>query len=111
VDLEGYTENCVGLTGWTTGFAVAWRNFQRNMIDPFSDMTFAPEEVVEGQHAVVVRQRVEATHTGAFLGIAATGRRIAWDTISIVHVRDGRVVGQWVQADLYGIVQQLTAGA
>jgi len=109
VDLEGYTETCLGLTGWTTGFEVAWRNFQRNMIAPFSDMTFSPQEVVEGRHAVVIRNRVEATHTGEFLGIAATGRRIAWDNVAIVHVRDGRVVGQWAQPDLYGIYRQLLA--
>jgi predicted ester cyclase len=109
VDLQGYTENCLGLTGWTTGFEVAWRNFQRNMIDPFSDMTFAVEEVVEGRHAVVVRTRVEATHTGTFLGIAPTGRRIAWDNLAIAHVKEGRLAGQWIQPDLHGIVRQLTA--
>jgi predicted ester cyclase len=109
VDLAGYTENCLGLTGWTTGFERAWRNYQQNMIAPFQDMTFTVDEMVEGQHTVVVRTRVEATHTGTFSGLAATGRRIAWDNIAIVHVKDGRVVGQWAQPDLQGIVQQLTA--
>jgi hypothetical protein len=27
VDFENYTENCVGLTGWTTGFQVALNNW------------------------------------------------------------------------------------
>ena len=80
------------------------------MIDPFSDMTFTPQEVVEGRQAVLIRVRVEATHTGEYLGIAPTGRRIAWDYIAIAHVKDGRVVGQWIQPDLYGIYRQLTAG-
>jgi predicted ester cyclase len=111
VDLAGYTENCLGLTGWTTGFEVAWRNYQRNMLAPFSDMTFTPREVVEGGQALLIRARVEATHTGEYLGIAPTGRRIAWDYIAIAHVKDGRVVGQWLQSDLYGIYRQLTAGA
>jgi predicted ester cyclase len=111
VDLAGYTENCLGLTGWTTGFEVAWRNFQRNMLAPFSEMTFTPQEVVESQQAVLIRARVEATHTGEVLGISPTGRRIAWDYIAIAHVKDGRVVGQWIQSDLYGIYQQLTADA
>jgi predicted ester cyclase len=109
VDLAGYTETCLGLTNWTTGFEVAWRNFQRNMLAPFSDMTFSPQEVVEGRHTVVIRTLIEATHTGEFLGIAPTGRRIAWDNIAIAHVKGGRVVGQWIQPDLYGIYRQLTA--
>lgn len=29
VDIDGYTENCVGLTGWTTGLEVALRNYQQ----------------------------------------------------------------------------------
>jgi hypothetical protein len=42
------------------------------------------------------------------MGIPATGRRIAWDFVAMVHVTDGRVVGQWIQFDLWGIYQQLT---
>jgi predicted ester cyclase len=60
---------------------------------------------------VLIRARVEATHTGEFLGISPTGWRIAWDYIAIAHLKAGRVVGQWIQSDLYGIYQQLTAGA
>lgn len=109
VDLEGYTENCLGLTGWTTGFQVALQNWVKNMVQPWSDVQMTEQEVVEGQDAVVVRSRVDATHSGEFLGIPATGRRITWDVISIVHVKDGRVAGQWIQFDLWGIHQQLTA--
>jgi predicted ester cyclase len=110
VDLEGYTEICLGLTGWTTGFEVALRNYIQNMVMPWSDMRMTEEEAIEGQDAVVIRNHVETTHTGEFLGIPATGRRIAWDAISIVRVSSGRVVGQWAQPDLWGIHQQLRAG-
>jgi predicted ester cyclase len=58
---------------------------------------------------VVIRSRMAATHTGEFLGAAPTGRRITWNTLALVWVRDGRVVGQWAQPDLWGIFQQLTA--
>jgi len=40
----------------------------------------------------------------------ATGRRITWDHVSIVKVKDGRVTGQWAQPDLWGIYRQLTSG-
>jgi predicted ester cyclase len=109
VDLEGYTEVCLGLTGWTTGYATAAENFQKNMVDPWSDMITEERDTVEGSNAVASRFHVVATHTGEFLGIAPTGRRIEWDAVSIVQVRDGKIIGQWVQPDLYAIHQQLTA--
>ena len=107
VDIEGYTENCLGLTGWTTGFEVALANLKRNMFAPFREMTTSVEEIVDGESTVVIRSRNEAIHGGEFLGIAATSRRIAWDAIAIVHTRNGRVVGMWAQPDLYGIYCQL----
>ncbi|MGI5517994.1 ester cyclase [Streptomyces sp. CA-106131] len=107
VDLEGYTEICLGLTGWTTGYDVALQNYIRNMVEPWSDQVTTEVESVEGEDAVVTRSHLEATHTGEFLGISATGRRVEWDAITIVKVREGRVVGQWAQPDLWGIYQQL----
>jgi predicted ester cyclase len=109
VDLQGYTENCLGLTGWTTGFEIALQNFAQNILGPFSNLEFTTKDVIEGSDAVTIRNRVEATHSGTFLGIPVTGRRIAWDFVAMVHVNDGRVVGQWIQFDLWGIYQQLTS--
>ena len=109
VDLQGYTENCLGLTGWTTGFDIALQNFAKNILAPFSDLEFTTQDVIEGRDAVTIRNRVEATHSDTFLDIPATRRRIAWDFIAMVHVNDGRVVGQWIQFDLWGIYQQLTS--
>jgi predicted ester cyclase len=109
VDLEGYTEICLGLTDWTTGYSVAYANFYENMIAPWSDMTFVEQDIAESRDTVTVRNRIEATHAGEFLGVAPTGRRIGWDHVAIVKVRDGRVVGQWAQPDLWGIHRQLTA--
>lgn len=109
VDLEGYTETCLGLTPrWTVGFDVAWRNYQKNILSAFSDMQTSDEEVIEGQDAVTIRSRIEATHIGEFLGIQATGRRITWDIVTIVHISNDHFVGQWAQPDLWGIYQQIT---
>ena len=108
VDLEGYTEICLGLTSWTTGYAVAAANFYRNMIAPRSDLFFTVLDLQESADGVTVRNHVEATHTGEFLGIAPTGRRVAWDNVAIVKIKDGKVVGQWAQPDLWGIYRQLT---
>jgi predicted ester cyclase len=112
VDLQGYTENCLGLTGgWTTGFEVALGNYARNILAAFTDMQVTTEDVVEGINGLAIRSRIVATHTGTFLGQKATHRQVAWDMVAIVHTQDGRVVGQWIQPDLWGIYQQLTSAS
>ena len=109
VDMDRYTEICLGLTHWTTGYDVALANYYRNMIAPWSDLAFKEEDVSESAGGVTVRLSVEGTHAQEFLGVPATGRRVRWDHVAIVKVEDGRVVGQWAQPDLWGIHRQLTS--
>jgi predicted ester cyclase len=111
VDLEGFRDLCLGLSGWVTGYETAFQNLTRNMLIPFTDWHATIEDIVEGQDAVVVRQRAEATHVAEFLGVPATGRRVSWETVTIVKVKDGRVVENRSQPDLWGIYQQLIAPA
>lgn len=111
VDMAGYTEICLGLTEWTTGYEAAFANYYRNMIAPWADLSFEEQEISESPDGVTVRLSVAGTHVREFLGVPATGRRVRWDHVSIVKVRDGRVVGQWAQPDLWGIYRQLTGAA
>src|SRR5215470_6939027 len=89
VDVEGYTEICLGLTEWTTGYEVAAANFYRNLVAPWSDMTFSIEDLTESADGVTGRSHVSAAHRGEFLGIAPTGRHIEWDHVAIVKIKDG----------------------
>ena len=109
VDLEGFRDMCLGLSDWVTGYEVAFQNLTRNILIPFADRHTTIEDVVEGQDAVVVRTRAEATHVADFLGIPATGRRVSWESVTIVKVKDGRIIENRAQPDLWGIYQQLTA--
>src|SRR6516165_11796484 len=86
MDVEGYTEQCLGLTGWTTGAEIALQNFYRNLVQPWADMKMTEKEIVAGPDTqavagmtfdghpvqatdtVVVRSWVDATHVGEFLG-------------------------------------------
>src|SRR5262252_2200464 len=92
VDLEGFRDICIGLSDWTTGYQAAFENLKRNILIPLADWHSTIEAVVEGQDAVVVRQRAEATHVADFLGIPATGRRVRWEAVIMVKVKDGCVV-------------------
>jgi hypothetical protein len=107
VDLEGYTEIWLGLTPWTVGFEVALGNYIKNMVQPWGEMRIDEEDTVADDHTVVARLHTTATHVGEFLGLAATGRRIEWDAITMVRVEHDRVVGQWAQPDLFAIYRQI----
>ncbi len=58
---------------------------------------------------VAVHDRLLGTHSGDFLGIAATGRDIAVDFIHIFRVVDGRIVERWGVADTTTLLSQLGA--
>jgi len=109
VDLEGFRDICIGLSDWTTGYEIAFQNLTKNILIPFADLKMTIQQIVEGEGAVVVRQHIEATHVSEFLGIPATGRRVSWDAVTMVKVKDGRVVENYTMLDLWGIYQQLAA--
>jgi predicted ester cyclase len=109
VDLEGFRDICIGLSDWTAGYQAAFANLTRNILIPLADLQMTVEEMIEGQEAVVVRLHIEGTQVSEFLGVPATGRRVSWEAVTIVKVKDGRVVENYTLLDLWGIYQQLTA--
>lgn len=58
---------------------------------------------------VTTYKTYHGTHRGEFLGIAATGRTVRFDTVDAMRVRDGRIVEHWGVANLYGVLGQLGA--
>jgi len=107
VDLTNYTENCVGLTGWTTGFEIALKNWLTGFGGAWSEMKLEIENVLEDKDIAMIRQKIEAKHTGPVLGIEPTGRRVSFEMIDLLRIKEGKIVWRWIFADLYGIEQQL----
>ena len=110
-DVDGYTENCVGLTGWTTGLKIALRNFQENIASRLTDMAVTEHDVLEAGDTLVIRGTFEVTHSGEFLGVAPTGRRVSFDWIDMYRVADGLIVWRYLLCDWKGLQDQLTAAA
>ncbi len=49
------------------------------------------------------------THEGAFFGIAPTRRKIQFETVDVMRVRDGKIAEHWGVANLFSLMQQLGA--
>jgi predicted ester cyclase len=110
-DVDGYTENCVGLTGWTTGLQVALRNFQENIASRLTDMAVTEHDLIEAGDMLVIRGTFEVTHSGQFLGVAPTSRRVCFDWIDMYRVAEGRIVWRFLLCDWKGLLDKLTAAA
>jgi predicted ester cyclase len=108
-DMDGYTENCVGLTGWTTGLMTALKNYQAKVASAFSAMASTEEDVIEAGEMLVIRSVITATHSGEFMGIPATGRTVTYDAVDMFRVKDSRIVWRFLICDWKSVTGQLTA--
>ena len=89
---EDFVENCVGLTGWTRGLDIAAANFGAGIAAAFPDLATEEYETVEEGGVLAIRGRAEATHTGRFLGVEPTGRRVSWEFADLYRAgADGRL--------------------
>ena len=110
-DVDGYTENCVGLTGWTTGLQIALRNFQENIASRLTDMAVTEHDIIEAGDMLVLRGTFDVTHSGEFLGVPATRRRVSFDWIDMYRVAGGRIVWRFLLCDWKGLLDKLTTAA
>jgi predicted ester cyclase len=49
------------------------------------------------------------TPQGTFLGVAPTGRKIHFETVDAMRVRNGKITEHWGVANLFSLMQQLDA--
>jgi predicted ester cyclase len=74
----------------------------------FPDLHASIEELIAEDDRVVCRVVMTGTQDGEIKGIAPTGRQVSMDSVDIYRVEDGRFVSYWCQADVAGMVRQLT---
>jgi len=73
----------------------------------FSDQRWEIHQVVGEGDTVVVYATHHARHTGELMGIAPTGREVAYQYVHIVRFRDGKVVEHWGVRDDLTLMRQL----
>ena len=64
------------------------------------------EQVAEGDK-VAIRWRISGTHRGELLGIAPTGKSLAWTGITIYRLAGGKVAEERGEEDALGLMRQL----
>ena len=74
----------------------------------FPDLHASIEELIAEGDKVVCRSNMTGTHDGEIKGVAPTGRQVSMDAAEIFRIKDGKFVGYWCQADVAGLMRQLT---
>ena len=76
----------------------------------FPDLYLIVEDQIVDADRVVTRSTVRGTHTGEFLGLAPTGRQVAFELIDVNRVGDdGRITEHWAAVDTHSLLDQLRA--
>lgn len=73
----------------------------------FPDMNVTLGELIAEGDKVAYRLTVTGTHTGEFMGIPATGKRITMTETHIDQIANGKVVRHDGDTDQLGLMQQL----
>jgi len=73
----------------------------------FSDLRFDVDQMLAANDHVVSRCTMHGTHTGAWMGLAATGKKVSVPMITIHRIRDSKIVEDWVLIGSLVLFQQL----
>lgn len=82
-------------------------NWQRPFQAAFSDKTCIDEARLYMGEWAAAFGRQEATHSGCFMGLAPTGKRVVIRYMDFWKVEDGRITDNWVMVDFPDVLAQL----
>lgn len=93
--------------GIKTGLQEFQDNWQRPFQAAFSDKVCVDEaRLFMGEWAAAFG-RQEATHSGTFMGVAPTGKRVQIRYMDFWKVEDGKITDNWVMVDFPHVLAQL----
>ena len=82
-------------------------NWQRPFQAAFSDKVCTDEaRIVQGEWMAAFGAQL-ATHSGEFMGIPPTGKRVEIRYMDFWKVKDGKIVDNWVMVDFPHVMRQL----
>ena len=100
-------KNRTAMPGANDGPEGMLHTFNEVLRPAFPDMVVEIYDQVAEDDRVCTRKTIHATHTGSFMGIPATGKKIKVDVIDIVRLRDGRYLEHWGINTLSTVIAQL----
>jgi predicted ester cyclase len=79
----------------------------RIMLTGFPDYQTIIDDMIAEGDKVAARIKMTGTHSGEFMGIPLTGRRISFTGIYFARIAGGKIVEHWGEEDGVSLLQQL----
>lgn len=76
---------------------------------PLADIEGTTEDMIAEGDKVVVRWTWSGIHKGDYMGIAPTGKQMTLTGICILRIAGGKIVEEWGEMNILGVMQQLGA--
>ena len=76
----------------------------------FPDLHTTIEDIIAEGDKVWIRVKATGTHTGEFLGLTPTGKKITITSVDIFRIVDGKIVQGWTVNDFLDFYKQLGLG-
>ena len=83
------------------------KQFLQALAQAYPDATFTIDDMIAEGDQVVTKKTMSGTNTADFAGVPATGRRVTFQYVDIMRVRDGRIVQHWAVVDQLNWLTQL----
>jgi steroid delta-isomerase-like uncharacterized protein len=85
------------------------KEFIGRLREAFPDIRFPIDDLIAEDDKVVVRWTATGTNDGEFMGIEPTGREVTIAGMTILRIRDGRIIEGWTNMDALGLLRQIGA--
>jgi steroid delta-isomerase-like uncharacterized protein len=93
--------------GTKRGIGEFRRNWQLPFREAFADRVYKTEKFIADGEWAACFGYIEATHSGTFMGVPATGRRVRIPYMDFWRVEDGRIADNPVHVDFPEVLHQL----
>lgn len=85
------------------------KQFSAMLRAAFPDLHITIEDLVSEDDKVAARWTCRGTHEGQFQGMPPTGKQVEISGITISRIANGKIIEQWANPDVLGLMQQLGA--
>jgi len=107
---DGIAHGLSGDEGTPLQGPVDFKPFHEMFRGAFPDIEVIVEDLIAEGDKVAARCSVRGKHTGDHLGVAATNADVDFSGLSLVRIRDGKIVEAWNNFDFLRMNRQVGIG-
>lgn len=81
---------------------------EKKNFDAFNDFKMPIKELIAEGDLVAAYMEFTGIHTGTFLGIAPTGKKVHFSLMMFLRIKDGKIIEKRSHVDVNDVIRQLT---